>query len=662
LKRVYVTADPRSLGAGRIVLAVLLIMDLLRRVRELGTWYTSGGLLPGPSELRRGSLEPVFSLLFTTSRPSAAVVGFVVCGLAYLMLLLGVRTRLAHVASLVCVLGLHVRVLFIQDTGDVVLVELCTWTMFLPTGRRYSWDSFRARLRAHQERTADDLARRGDFAPDTAPIVSLAVLALTAQAAIIYFVEAQQRTGLTWRAGSAVHYLLHSDGVVTAFGLWVRSWLAPGESRALTWGAWLLEAALPFALLFPLRPRTARHLAIAFVLALNGTLALLLNLGMFAPSMLGVLPFLVPAADWDALHKWWARRRTARIVIFDGECGVCFQIVRVLARLDTSERLQFISSQSAIEGHTALVDLDIAADRLARTIVVLDPVTRRRWLRAAAFAEIASALPFGGLFAWPLRLPGIRALADAAYDAFAARRADISVALGLAACSTSNSATRSATQGSLAQVGLARGEADRREALATAQERIPRHNHISAPNWTLYTLVSETLVLLLVVLSTAQVLVDNPRVTRFDPSWQPRWMAVTTRYLQFHQSWAMFAPDPPLTDANVTVDAVTVDGRHVDPLNEVASSHQPRPGLRIPSRLGQSRLFSVYMHRLPWHQDYFGALTEWILRYPRRTGRQADEIRSFKAYYVEDDSPPPTEWEPRNTRTTLILKHPPLAP
>ena len=135
-------------------------------------------------------------------------------------------------------------------------------------------------------------------------------------------------------------------------------------------------------------------------------------------------------------------------------------------------------------------------------------------------------------------------------------------------------------------------------------------------------------------------------------------MGAATTYLQFFQSWAMFAPDAPITDTNVTVDATTVDGRHVDPLNEAASSHQPRPGLRIPPRLGQDGPFSAYMLRLPWHGDYFGALTDWILRYPKRTGRGADEIVSFEVYYVEDDSPPPGEREPRNTRTTLLVKYP----
>jgi hypothetical protein len=168
----------------------------------------------------------------------------------------------------------------------------------------------------------------------------------------------------------------------------------------------------------------------------------------------------------------------------------------------------------------------------------------------------------------------------------------------------------------------------------------------------------EVLVGFLVVLTVVRLVVDNPRLTHVDRSLQPRWMDAATTYLQFFQSWAMFAPDAPLTDTNVTVDATTVDGRHVDPLNEAASSHQPRPGLGIPPRLGQDGPFSAFMLRLPSHGDYFGALTDWILRYPKRTGRDADEIVSFEVYYVEDDSPPPGEREPHNTRTTLIVKYP----
>jgi predicted DCC family thiol-disulfide oxidoreductase YuxK len=620
-------------------------------VPGLDIWYTNNGLLPNHTVLWRPSFDWVFSLFFMASWPSEVAVGFVVCALVYLMLLVGVRTRLAHVLSLLCVLSLHGRVLFIQNGGDVVLVELCAWALFLPTGRRYSWDSLRARLRAHPDQTADDLANREAFAPDSSPVVSLAVLALVGQLAIIYAFNAIQKDGPTWRTGSVFHYMLHCDGIVTALGAWVRTWLTLPASRVLTWGAWALEAALPFVLLSPFRQRTTRHVAMAMVVALHAGFALFLNLGIFVPAMLGFVPFLIPAADWEATARWWARRPGTRIVIFDGDCGVCFQIVRALARLDTAGRLRLIASEAVIRGHADVAPYDLSGELLAQTIVVVDPLTGRRWLRAAGFAEIAAFLPLGALVAWPLRLPGLRRLAASAYDAFAARRTEISIALGLAACGVP----------APARMGTDEPESSR----ISRPSRLPPTalDASTLGRWSARSVfLRESVVGFALVLASAQVLVDNPRVTHVNRSWQPTWMAAATSYLQFQQSWAMFAPDAPLIDANVTVDAITVDGRHVDPLNQVASPKQPRPGLRIPPRLGQDGFFSAYMLRVPSRDDYFGALTEWILRYPERTGSQQDEIVSFEAFYVEDDSPPPGAREPRNTRITRMIQVPPGTP
>jgi hypothetical protein len=101
-----------------------------------------------------------------------------------------------------------------------------------------------------------------------------------------------------------------------------------------------------------------------------------------------------------------------------------------------------------------------------------------------------------------------------------------------------------------------------------------------------------------------------------------------------------------------------VDGRHVDPFNEVATPLYPRPGGVIPARLGQDNLFYAYALRIPWAPNYHRAFGEWIMRYSDRTGREKDRIVSFEAFFVEDDSPPPGASEPRNPRVRRFLKYP----
>src|SRR5204863_506605 len=78
---------------------------------------------------------------------------------------------------------------------------------------------------------------------------------------------------------------------------------------------------------------------------------------------------------------------------------------------------------------------DIDRELLDKTMLVIDADRpSRRWTRADAFAVMFRALPLGELWSWPLRVPGLSAIAGAAYDAYARNRTRISTWLGLAAC------------------------------------------------------------------------------------------------------------------------------------------------------------------------------------------------------------------------------------
>ncbi|HWP06673.1 MAG TPA: HTTM domain-containing protein [Polyangiaceae bacterium] len=506
------SADPRALGLGRIALALTLLLDLARRARGLETWYSNDGLLPNHTLLWKPPFEYTFSLFFAASRTGEAVFGFVLCAIAYAMLLLGVRTRFAQVASFVAVLSLHGRTLFVQNGGDAVLGELALWSCFLPTGRRYSIDALRA---------ARDRADGAEGLTDPeAPVASLAVLAIVAQLATIYFFNAVQKTGPTWRAGTVVHYMLHQDCNDTWLAVWLRPHFTLGMSRVFTWMAWGTEGVLPLLLLSPFAQRHTRRAAVLLVVMLHGGFALFLNLGIFVPAMIAFTPNLLTARDLDALGRLpWVRRLSAQLT------------------------------------EHPLLRRDVA------------------WL-----VERATPPPAGP----PASLFGMT-------------RADF----------------------------------------------------------------REGLVAVLVLCAMSQALVENASTTHFKPGWQPRFMHATATYLQAFQGWAMYAPDPPLNDMNLYVDAITTDGRHVDPWNAAASPGNRRTGAEIQPHLRQDVMYFAYALRVPWTSNYWTAFQDWILRYPQRTKRPNDAIVRFEAFMIEHDSPPPGEQGARNTRKTSLFKYPP---
>ena len=74
----------------------------------------------------------------------------------------------------------------------------------------------------------------------------------------------------------------------------------------------------------------------------------------------------------------------------------------------------------------------------------------------------------------------------------------------------------------------------------------------------------------------------------------------------------------------MVVDAVTVDGRHVDPYSEATSRYDNPGHNEIPVRLDNDSFVFNYSGRIPTSGAYSQALTEWILNYHERTGDPRD--------------------------------------
>jgi predicted DCC family thiol-disulfide oxidoreductase YuxK len=636
----YMTIDARSLGLGRIVLAVVMLVDLIRRIPDITLFYSNLGLVPNHMMLWRPPTQWMFSFFFILSLPDEVAFGFLFCGLVYLALLVGWRTRLMQVLALICVLSLHGRVTLMENGGDWMLGELAMWTAFLPLGRRFSLDAFRDSLRRRRETTVAELEDRAALAPagHGAPIVALAAAALILQLANAYIFNAAHKGGITWRQGTAVHYVLHQDRMVTWFAVFMRPYMGLWLSRILSWSSLATEAILPVLLLLPVGARArvwTRRAAVLAIIGLHTGFQCFINLGVFSWAMIAYTPFLLTAADWELFTQVAARNRRRLVAYFDAGCGVCFQLVRGGARLDRFHRVRFVSSAEAPP--------ELSPDVLAATILVVDETTGRRYTRADAVAQILRAFPVGWLWSLPLRLPGLRQLANWGYGLFARRRERISIGLGLAACSLPQaaipveSASPAAPMTMMAPTGPS--PARRRWRFVVSALR-------------------EGFVLALIVTMVSETLFINAAIPKLLKHEQPGWIKRLVAYPRFIQAWSMFSSDAPMTDLNMVVDAITVDGRHVDPYSESAGRY-PNPGrTEVPVRMDNDSLIFNYSGRIPDNPAYHQALTEWILRYPERTGRTQDHIVRFDCYLVEDDSPPIGEMNPRNVRTRLFLSHP----
>jgi len=626
LARTYLAIDARSLGLFRIGLAVLLLVDLAGRARDVRDFYTNAGLVPNHTMLWRPQAERLFSVFLPASLGAEVWLTFALCAACYLALLVGWRTRVFQVVCFLLATSLHNRALFVEGWGGAVMASLMLWTLFLPLGRRFSVDALRASLRARPDERPGDLAPERLPPPDDRPAVSLACLGVLLQLAVILWFDRASQTGETWRDGTALHYLLWQARVVTATGAWARANLPAGALAALTHAMRAVELVVPILVLAPVLRHWTRGLAIVALVGLHVGLALLVKLGGLAGAMIAFAPLLLT----DAHRRWLARRVPTRgrrrTVYYDASCGVCFQIVRTLARLDVYRRLTWISNQD-----TSALPKDVPPDLLERTMLVVDPERDRRWTRSDGFAQLFAALPFGRLWAWPLLVPGLRAVALAAYDAFARNRTTISTSFGLAACGIPG-APPPARAPERAETPLA----------AWGRARMPLLRELGAA-FVLFALGAE-------LSATAPSL---PAALQWDH--RPAWAAAVVSYPHAVQRWGLLAPEVPTRDAMVVIDAVTRAGRHVDPLNEGALRAPTSPLGDVPPRLPIDALWSNYELRIATMSPYYQALLEWLVRYPDRTGRPDDAIVSFDAWVVEHASPRPGETTPTDVRRRRFI-------
>lgn len=626
----YLRADPRGLAVFRVLLGILLLVDLGRRAADLRTFYSNDGLLPNHYLL----FQPFGSVAFSVYVPFSSVkeVGFAfaLTAIAYVFFTVGYHTRLFHVISALCVTGLNARNPFVENGGTVVVNLLVVWTMFLPLGERGSVDAVLRSLRRVKEATAADLNQRTRSFRDVA---SLAMLALALQWSAIYLFNALHKTGEGWKNGSAIHWFLHQDRIVTALGIWMRENLSPGTLQVMTRGVIPIEYALCVLILMPIAQTWMRRLALLLAFALHAGIALTSRIGPFSYAMvLGFIP-LLRSADWDLLGRWFSRPSRLRTVVFDADCGLCFYVCRVLKRFDPFERLRFVPNDDAaalatlFEGHDAP-----SAQLLDSTVVVVDAGGSLATEERAVF-EIGRALPFGWLaFGW-LAVPGLARIGAAGYRFVAARRQAISAWFGFGVCGVPAAAGQEPPP-----------QGPRRRARLSITPLLYRS----------VTVLRELSVVVLLVAVAAQLTTESPVLAREVTFDRPLWLSRIIEYPRLFQGWGMFAPEPPYDDGHLVVDGRTRDGRKLDPLTGKEPNFDPftREGW------GLDQLWCDYENRirLPHLAHHRQHLRSYLSKLHEYRGHPEDELTAFEVWWVGDKSPPPGEQRGEPEKPVMLLR------
>jgi hypothetical protein len=178
----------------------------------------------------------------------------------------------------------------------------------------------------------------------------------------------------------------------------------------------------------------------------------------------------------------------------------------------------------------------------------------------------------------------------------------------------------------------------------------------------------ETAVVLFAICGLTQMLAENKSVPQLLKPKQPAWVRAVIQYPRLFQGWGMFAPNPISEDGTVSVEAVTVDGRRIDPFTGLA----PDLDLSDARGLGLNQIHQDYFNRirLDRNRTYREPLRRWLVRWHEETGRPEDELVAFDVWWLTDRCPPPGALTPSHHKKVCLLgwrkpghrAEPPLSP
>lgn len=290
--------DTRALAALRVSLGVLVVADLADRARNLVAFYTDAGVLPRAALRAHSPWLARLSIHTVSGEAWVQALLFSVAAAVAVALVVGYRTRLATVASVLLLASLHARNPVLLHAGDSLLRRLLLWGVFLPLGERWSVDA---------RRTEDDPRPR---------VAGMASAAILLQVVIVYTENAAFKLrGDPWVTGDAMVYVFALEPRVTTLGEVLANYPAVLELLGYLW----LVMVVSSVLLVVLTGRARSLFAGLFVL-MHAGMALTMHLGLFPlVSIAALLPFF-HGDVWDTaetrlgatVRAWRGRLRPPR--------------------------------------------------------------------------------------------------------------------------------------------------------------------------------------------------------------------------------------------------------------------------------------------------------------------------------------------------------------
>jgi hypothetical protein len=294
-----------GLAATRIILGFIVASQLVLNWSD--RHYTWGDGAGWTASLRDGRGWPPFLGIFSHVGGLGFDLLYVATILSGLLLMLGVRTRVSTVVTLLLWVSLSISHPFVGSGGDAILRMVLLYLCFTDSGRHWSVD-VRARGRRDE---AHDAAVPAWMA---AVLHNLAMILIVHQVVMVYLASSFWKIqSSVWRDGTAVYYPLQTDAYSPWNDVLQPVYASSAFVAGATYTAIVVQMFFPVFLLY----RPARMIALVAVTGMHLGIGLLMGIMYFSLVMIAVDMILVSDRSWVRAEevvrvRWSSLRRVVR--------------------------------------------------------------------------------------------------------------------------------------------------------------------------------------------------------------------------------------------------------------------------------------------------------------------------------------------------------------
>ena len=430
----YFSVDVRSLALFRFFIGIVAFFDIYRRYEMIDVFYSTKGIRIHSTTLTEYSSR-YFSLLDSFPQSIEAHVFFILAMFSSLCLMVGYKTKFFQVLTTIGVISIHNHLIILENAGDIFFNAILVWTLFLPLGRVWSFDSLHNSLKHTKEINSNDI---NGFTYSNKPqrIYHLAYFAILLQFSAIYFFNFINKTGSMWKDGTAVYYLYQLETFLTPFGHIIQPLMIGGVISVLTYMTIAIEFSAPFLIFSPIWNKWTRRIALFFLMSFHFVIGISTDVGGFSWVMMSSLLLLLSKEDMDAIAYFFSKwTKCQYIVFYDKDCGFCHFTARLLNRFDIFNHITW-----ADKDYKGKIPKNLLI-QLESTIVVWDEGSNQTWTKHRGFSKILYAIPLGCIPGFILLLPGVSSIAEYIYDTVALNRTRFSQFFGFSACGISTTSS-----------------------------------------------------------------------------------------------------------------------------------------------------------------------------------------------------------------------------